>query len=301
MYQNILSNFHLRCIGHGWNIPVSIKFLVSAPDNLNVYISWLCSLGLCSFFFLLQTCSWSIGQIPKDKSPSLSGNLVLETGLDRLHVFPVFQVGFKIMGVALSGLQIHKLDIKNAPSQPYKGFRALTQAGEYEVRSWEQFSNEFILFVTVWWEQVSVASANGSPWLVYDLLSKLVIPRIPLHQFSTILLVSFSFAATAWCFLSKFDQVIFMQILQLWTYKWSSYYKDIVVYWGQSESNLNMKLQCKFECLGEFSQLCTSYSISCFLLKMSQCSCDALERKKIFNRLTKNSITRMHSKSWRIL
>ncbi|XP_009401646.2 AP-3 complex subunit mu-like isoform X2 [Musa acuminata AAA Group] len=82
-----------------------------------------------------KTCSWSIGQIPKDKSPSLSGNLVLVTGLDRLHVFPVFQVGFKIMGVALSGLQIHKLDIKNAPSQPYKGFRALTQAGEYEVRS----------------------------------------------------------------------------------------------------------------------------------------------------------------------
>ncbi|RRT39103.1 hypothetical protein B296_00057066 [Ensete ventricosum] len=82
-----------------------------------------------------KTWSWSIGQIPKDKSPSLSGNLVLEKGMDRLHVFPVFQVGFKIMGVALSGLQIHRLDIKNAPSQPYKGFRALTQAGEYEVRS----------------------------------------------------------------------------------------------------------------------------------------------------------------------
>lgn len=82
-----------------------------------------------------KTCNWSIGRIPKDKSPSLSGNLVLDSGLDRLHVFPVFRVGFKIMGVALSGLQIDKLDIKNMPSRPYKGFRALTQAGKYEVRS----------------------------------------------------------------------------------------------------------------------------------------------------------------------
>lgn len=39
------------------------------------------------------------------------------------------------MGVALSGLKIDKLDIKNLPSNPYKGFRAVTRAGEYEVRS----------------------------------------------------------------------------------------------------------------------------------------------------------------------
>nr|DAD38365.1 TPA_asm: hypothetical protein HUJ06_009006 [Nelumbo nucifera] len=82
-----------------------------------------------------KTCSWSIGRIPKDKAPSMSGTLVLEAGLERLHTFPTFKVDFKIMGVALSGLQIDKLDIKNLPNRPYKGFRALTQAGEYEVRS----------------------------------------------------------------------------------------------------------------------------------------------------------------------
>jgi len=83
----------------------------------------------------LQTCSWSIGRIPKDKAPSMTGTLVLETGLERLHVFPTFQVGFKIMGVALSGLQIDKLDMKSVPYRFYKGFRALTRAGEFEVRS----------------------------------------------------------------------------------------------------------------------------------------------------------------------
>ncbi|PKA54692.1 hypothetical protein AXF42_Ash000527 [Apostasia shenzhenica] len=82
-----------------------------------------------------KTCSWSIGRIPKDKSPSLSGSLALEQGLDQLHVFPVFRVAFKIVGVTLSGLRIDKLEIKNIATRPYKGFRALTRAGEYEVRS----------------------------------------------------------------------------------------------------------------------------------------------------------------------
>lgn len=83
----------------------------------------------------LQTCCWSIGRIPKDKTPSVSGTLVLESGLERLQVFPTFQVGFRIMAVALSGLQIDKLDLKTVPARFYKGFRALTRAGEFEVRS----------------------------------------------------------------------------------------------------------------------------------------------------------------------
>lgn len=82
-----------------------------------------------------KICTWSIGRIPKDKAPSLSGTMVLETGLETLRVFPTFQVEFRIMGVALSGLQIDKLDLQNLPNRLYKGFRAVTRAGEYEVRS----------------------------------------------------------------------------------------------------------------------------------------------------------------------
>ncbi|KAK4427584.1 AP-3 complex subunit mu [Sesamum alatum] len=82
-----------------------------------------------------KTCSWTIGRFPKDKAPSMSGTLVLETGVERLHVFPTFQVAFRIMGVALSGLKIDKLELLNLPSRPYKGFRALTRAGEFQVRS----------------------------------------------------------------------------------------------------------------------------------------------------------------------
>lgn len=82
-----------------------------------------------------KTCSWSIGRIPKDKAPSMSGTLMLEAGMERLQFFPTFQVGFRIMGIALSGLKIDKLDFRNLPKQPYKGFRALTRAGQFDVRS----------------------------------------------------------------------------------------------------------------------------------------------------------------------
>ncbi|XP_062179432.1 uncharacterized protein LOC133884052 [Phragmites australis] len=82
-----------------------------------------------------KTCLWTIGQIPKDKSPLLFGNLRLEEGLAHLHTLPTFQVKFKIMGGALSGLQIDKLEVKNTLSGPCKGFRAQTQAGKYDVRS----------------------------------------------------------------------------------------------------------------------------------------------------------------------
>ncbi|CAN1219385.1 AP-3 complex subunit mu [Linum perenne] len=82
-----------------------------------------------------KTCVWSIDRIPKDRAPSLSGTFVLENGLDRLHVFPTFQVGFRIQGVALSGLQIDRLELKVIPNRLYKGFRALTRGGRYEVRS----------------------------------------------------------------------------------------------------------------------------------------------------------------------
>ncbi|KAB5529133.1 hypothetical protein DKX38_019214 [Salix brachista] len=85
--------------------------------------------------FSNKMCNWSIDRIPKDRAPALSGTLMLETGLERLHVFPSFRVGFRIQGVALSGLQLDKLDLRVIPSRLYRGFRALTRSGLYEVRS----------------------------------------------------------------------------------------------------------------------------------------------------------------------
>ncbi|KAL6552333.1 AP-3 complex subunit mu [Orobanche hederae] len=109
----------------------SITIQFQLPPCVVTYLSSNCG----TVNFLADKCSWTTGGIPKDKAPSMSGTLVLETGMERLHVFPTLQVGFRIMGVALSGLKIDKLDILNLPSRPYKGFRAVTLAGEFQVRS----------------------------------------------------------------------------------------------------------------------------------------------------------------------
>lgn len=83
---------------------------------------WLCCFFL--FLFLLTyICRFALGQLIKYQK------------IEFLHVFPIFQVGFRIQGVALTGLRIDKLNVKAVPNRLYKGFRALTHAGLYEVRS----------------------------------------------------------------------------------------------------------------------------------------------------------------------
>ena len=84
---------------------------------------------------ILQVTTWTIGRIPKDKAPCLNGKLQLEGGLERLREYPTFLVGFKIMGVALSGLRCDKVDVNRVEYSVTKGFRAVTRAGNYEIRS----------------------------------------------------------------------------------------------------------------------------------------------------------------------
>lgn len=82
-----------------------------------------------------KVLTWTIGKIPKDKSPCLCGTMQLEKGSEQLQEFPTLLVGFKIMGVAMSGLKIDKTDCQNVSYHPYKGFRAVSRAASYEIRT----------------------------------------------------------------------------------------------------------------------------------------------------------------------
>ncbi|EFJ14351.1 hypothetical protein SELMODRAFT_181161 [Selaginella moellendorffii] len=93
------------------------------------------SVGTVTYSFSTKVSTWIIGRIPKDKSPCLSGTLQLEPGINRLEEFPTFLVGFKIQGTAVSGLKVDKMDIRNVEYRPYKGFRAVTRAASYEIRT----------------------------------------------------------------------------------------------------------------------------------------------------------------------
>lgn len=59
----------------------------------------------------------------------------MHTGLERLRDFPVIRAEFKMMGMALSGLQVDKSSFDNLESPTYKGLRAVTRSGDYGVRS----------------------------------------------------------------------------------------------------------------------------------------------------------------------
>lgn len=80
-------------------------------------------------------CTWTIGRIPKDKAPCLTGTLNLEMGIKELYEYPTFLLGFKIMGAALSGLKVDKMECTNVGYRAYKGVRAVTKAGSFEIRT----------------------------------------------------------------------------------------------------------------------------------------------------------------------
>ncbi|KAG0465913.1 hypothetical protein HPP92_020077 [Vanilla planifolia] len=92
-------------------------------------------------------------------------NVLAEKGMERLHGFPTFLVGFKIVGVAFSGLQVDKLEIKNVASRPYKGFRALTKAGgirsEVLIDSFDNFVGSSIACLTDHLAKTQVISSDG--------------------------------------------------------------------------------------------------------------------------------------------
>ncbi|CAM6088977.1 unnamed protein product [Calypogeia fissa] len=91
--------------------------------------------GTVIYNSLTKVCTWTVGRIPKDKSPCLTGVLNLEAGHDRLSEYPTFLVGFKIMGAAISGLKVDKMECTNVGYRAYKGVRAVTKAGCYEIRT----------------------------------------------------------------------------------------------------------------------------------------------------------------------
>ncbi|KAJ7525504.1 hypothetical protein O6H91_17G054100 [Diphasiastrum complanatum] len=82
-----------------------------------------------------KVSTWSVGRIPRDKSPCLTGTLKLQPGLTKLPHYPTLLVGFKIMGATLSGLKVDKMDLQGESYRPHKGFRAVTRAGNYEIRT----------------------------------------------------------------------------------------------------------------------------------------------------------------------
>jgi AP-3 complex subunit mu len=94
--------------------------------------------GAVNFDPTLKDLNWNVGKIePQDKkSISCSGNVKLppKTNIAKNGAAAVL-VDFKLPTVALSGIKVDSVNLKNENYKPYKGVRYVTQAGRFEVRT----------------------------------------------------------------------------------------------------------------------------------------------------------------------
>ncbi|EFA81282.1 hypothetical protein PPL_05261 [Heterostelium album PN500] len=81
-----------------------------------------------------KVCKWNIGKIPKEKTPMLSGNVVLAAGQPLPEANPSIMVQFKIAMFTISGLGVDSLACSEK-YKPFKGVRSVTRAGKFQVRA----------------------------------------------------------------------------------------------------------------------------------------------------------------------
>ncbi|CAI7888609.1 unnamed protein product [Closterium sp. NIES-53] len=94
------------------------------------------NVGTVAFDTVTKLCTWSIGRMPRDKNPCLSGGLRLSSPLPRPHVHPVLLAQFRIMGAALSGVRIESVVVRGEENRrPHTAFRSATVAGCFQVRT----------------------------------------------------------------------------------------------------------------------------------------------------------------------
>ena len=77
---------------------------------------------------------WTIGKIPKDKLPVLTGTVLLGPGRSARELSLSLFLHFKVVMFSASRLKVAALRVENEENQPYKGVRSITRAGRFEVR-----------------------------------------------------------------------------------------------------------------------------------------------------------------------
>jgi AP-3 complex subunit mu len=95
-----------------------------------------CSGGTCEFDEVTKVCRWKIGKIAANApQPLLQGRLALAQGSTAAGETTNVRMEFKVPDCTVSGLRIDNLHLSNENYKPYKGVRAVTQAGRYQVRA----------------------------------------------------------------------------------------------------------------------------------------------------------------------
>lgn len=91
------------------------------------------NVGTCLYDEATKVAKWTIGKLSTSKSPQLTGTLVLHG--TKLEESPPIQLKWKVPMASVSGIAIASLQLTNERYRPYKGVRATTRSGKFQVRT----------------------------------------------------------------------------------------------------------------------------------------------------------------------
>ena len=92
--------------------------------------------GAVQFDETSKECTWRIGKLPNDKTPSLSGFVTLAPGGRPGRELSITVLAeFKVSMYAASNIRVQSLRLDNEDYKPYKGVRTITQNGVFQIRT----------------------------------------------------------------------------------------------------------------------------------------------------------------------
>jgi len=93
------------------------------------------NIGQVRFDDMTKIVKWTIGKLPKEKSPILEGTITLTDPKSASEANLVVDADFKINMVTISGLKVDALTIFVEKYKPFKGVRSIAKAGKLHFRS----------------------------------------------------------------------------------------------------------------------------------------------------------------------
>eukprot|EP01105_Mastigella_eilhardi_P028477 TRINITY_DN940_c0_g1_i1.p1 TRINITY_DN940_c0_g1~~TRINITY_DN940_c0_g1_i1.p1 ORF type:complete len:458 (+),score=129.64 TRINITY_DN940_c0_g1_i1:109-1374(+) len=117
----------------GKTLPENVVITIPFPKGvLSANLS--CTVGTFALDQKTKVCTWTIGRMPKEKMPNLSGTVTMQVGATRPESNPVLSAQFTIAMYTASGITVDSLVVAEH-YKPFKGVRSLTKGGRYQIRS----------------------------------------------------------------------------------------------------------------------------------------------------------------------
>eukprot|EP00753_Platysulcus_tardus_P017546 PLAT6433.24.p1 GENE.PLAT6433.24~~PLAT6433.24.p1 ORF type:complete len:429 (+),score=203.18 PLAT6433.24:75-1361(+) len=112
------------------DVTVTIPFPASVRStDLN------CNFGSVMYDEATKVATWHIGRLPRDRSPNLSGSIILAEHEERPEDRPVVLLDFRAPAVTLTGLRVREVSVVNQAYKLSKGMRSVVKAGTFQIRT----------------------------------------------------------------------------------------------------------------------------------------------------------------------